>query len=244
MKTMLNAIFSENQNFTNWGVQHWGAILFFVALGFTLIKIGQSLDDKKQVRLGVGFAIVLLLCNIAYISIIALKGEFDYRTDLPLNFCVILPYLMPYVMYSKNKTLYGIMYFGVLGGTFQGIVTPHLDGIGFPSYVYLKFWLEHAGLIILILYATIVYKMRPNWTDYRNAIVFLFSYFFIFLMAINYLIGSNYGYTMNKPPDGSLLDFFGPWPLYLLVSIGVALPFFFILYLPFFIKDKRTTSNQ
>jgi len=236
---MFEAIFSENQDFVAWNAHHWGTILFFVLFGFLLIRTGQSLDEKGQTRLGVGMAVVILCFNIAYISIIVAKGEFDYRTDLPLNFCVILPYLMPYVMYSKNKIMYGIMYFGVLGGTFQGIITPHLDGIGFPSYVYIKFWIEHAGLIILILYATIVYKMRPSWRDYRNAIIFLFGYFFIFLMSINYLIGSNYGYTMSKPPNGSLLDFFGPWPLYIIVATCIAFPFFFLLYFPFFWKDRR-----
>lgn len=242
---MLKAIFSENQDFITWGLHHWGAILFFLLLGFLLIRLGQSLDEKGQTRLGVGMAITVLCFNIAYISIIILKGEFDYRIDLPLNFCVILPYFMPWLMYSKNKTMYGILYFGVLAGTFQGIITPHLDGIGFPSYVFIKFWVEHAGLVILTLYATIVYKMRPNWKDFRNAILFLFAYFFIFLMSINYLIGSNYGYTMSKPPDGSLLDFFGPWPIYIVVSICIAFPFFFMLYLPFFIKDwKRKRHNN
>lgn len=236
---MLKAIFSENQDFVAWSAHHWGVILFFFIVGFIVIRIGKSLDERRQVRLGVGMAIAILCCNIAYISIIVAKGEFDYRIDLPLNFCVILPYFMPYLMYSKNKTMYGIMYFGVLGGTFQGIITPHLDGIGFPSYVYLKFWIEHAGLIILILYATMVYKMRPNWKDYRNAVIFLFAYFFVFLMSINYLIGSNYGYTISKPPDGSLLDFFGPWPIYIIVATCIAFPFFFVLYLPFFVKDWR-----
>lgn len=240
---MLEAVFSENQNFIAWSLQHWGAILFFFLLGFFLIRYGQSLDEKRQVRLGVGIATTLLCLNITYIAIIIAKGEFDYQIDLPLNFCVILPYFMPYVMYSKNKIMYGIMYFGVLGGTFQGIITPHLDGVGFPSYIYLKFWAEHAGLIILILYATIVYKMRPHWKDYRNAILFLFAYFLIFLMSFNYFTGSNYGYTMNKPPDGSLLDLFGPWPIYIIVSICIAFPLFFLLYLPFFIKDWKSKNK-
>ncbi|MGB1121801.1 MAG: TIGR02206 family membrane protein, partial [Saprospiraceae bacterium] len=78
-----------------------------------------------------------------------------------------------------------------------------------------------------------------SWRDYRNAIIFLFGYFFIFLMSINYLIGSNYGYTMSKPPNGSLLDFFGPWPLYIIVATCIAFPFFFLLYFPFFWKDRR-----
>jgi uncharacterized membrane protein YwaF len=44
---------------------------------------------------------------------------------------------------------------------------------------------------------------------------------------------------MEKPPTASLIDVLGPWPWYLLALEGIAFVIFFILYLPFAIKDWR-----
>jgi uncharacterized membrane protein YwaF len=56
---------------------------------------------------------------------------------------------------------------------------------------------------------------------------------------VNLAIGSNYLFTIGKPETASLLDVLGPWPLYLLSMEAVGFVIFFILYLPFIIKDAR-----
>jgi len=234
---MLEGFLSSNDYFIYYGIHHWGAILFFLVLGFIIIKYGQTLSETVKVRFGTGLGYFLVINSVLYLSIIILKGEFNYLEDLPLNLCVMLPYFMPWFMKSRNKTAYGILYFVILGGTMQGILTPDLRDNGFPSFIYIKFWLEHAGLIILILYATIVYGMRPKWKDYKNAVVFSMLFFLGFLMTVNFILGTNYGFTMEKPIGGSILDLFGPWPIYIVAATCLVFPMFFLLYLPFFIKD-------
>jgi len=58
-------------------------------------------------------------------------------------------------------------------------------------------------------------------------------------LLINFAIGSNYFYTRQKPPGGSLLDFFGPWPFYILVVEVLAMILFVLAYLPFYKKENR-----
>ena len=59
------------------------------------------------------------------------------------------------------------------------------------------------------------------------------------VMIINYAIGSNYMFLLHKPQDPSLLDYFGPWPFYL-VGIEISgLITMALLYLPFYRVERK-----
>lgn len=133
--------------------------------------------------------------------------------------------------------LFGILYFWVLAGTSQALLTPDLK-FGFPHYESIFYWQIHGGLVLVILYAVLVYGMKPSWQDCKNAfyagVVYLIS-----VHLINIALGSNYAYTMHKPPGGSILDLMGPWPWYLLTGLGVSVLLFGLLYLPFAVSRKN-----
>ena len=61
---------------------------------------------------------------------------------------------------------------------------------------------------------------------------------------LNWLIGSNYLFICSKPASGSLMDFLGPWPWYILSLEVVGLLTFYIYYLPFLIRDRLKEKNQ
>ena len=52
----------------------------------------------------------------------------------------------------------------------------------------------------------------------------VFSYF------VSIPLGANYTYSHSPPPTGSMLDFFGPWPLYWFVPQLICYPAFFALH--------------
>ncbi len=60
------------------------------------------------------------------------------------------------------------------------------------------------------------------WTEAYVAVV----------LPLNFLLGTNFGFLAGKPPNPSLLDHLGPWPVYLLSMQAVGAAAFLLLTLP------------
>ncbi len=161
-------------------------------------------------------------------------GTFDYKDDLPLYVCRIIAWVLPFAILYKNRFWLGIFYFWTLAGTLQGIITPDLAE-GFPSYFYFRYWFLHAGLVVAIIYAVMIFKIHITWRDFWLAIGFAQVYL-ILIHLTNVFLGSNYGFTMRKPAGSSIVDLMGPWPWYILAGQGVMILLFLLLMLPWMKK--------
>jgi hypothetical integral membrane protein (TIGR02206 family) len=118
----------------------------------------------------------------------------------------------------------------------QGILTPDLAE-GFPAFLYFRYWFLHAGLVTVMVYTTIVFRLRITWRDFWRAVVGTQIYLLL-IHGANLLLGSNYSYTMHKPPGPSLLDLFGSWPWYILGGELLMILLFLLLMLPW-LKWRR-----
>lgn len=180
--------------------------------------------------LGVVMAAIVLLFLIGGWAIDLSNGSFDYKEDLPLYLCRIIAFMLPIAMWYRNRFWLGIFYFWVLAGTLQGMITPDLAE-GFPSYFFFRYWFLHGGLVVVILFSIIVYRIRITWQHFWLALGFAQVYL-VLVHLINVFIGSNYSYTVRKPAEGTILDLMGPWPWYIFVGEGVMVVLFLLLMLP------------
>ena len=119
----------------------------------------------------------------------------------------------------------------------QAIITPDPD-VGFPSYGFFKYWLVHCGLVVLVVHHLLAFKLYPHAKGIVRTFIWM-NIYILCLIPINIGLEANYFYMMNKPVNPSLLDFFGPWPIYILVTECLAMIFFAIAYLPIFLTRKR-----
>ena len=235
---MESAFIQENDNFTAWGLDHILAIGFFFLLGTVLIYLAKRRwSITMQYNAGVFLGCLLAFTVILWSALELFLGRFEVKTDLPFHLCNMLALLAPVLAITKNRYLYEVVLFWILAGTLQAILTPDLLN-GFPHYHFLKYWTTHCGLVILVFYMTFVHGLYPNRNSIWKSYLALQVYFLL-MIAVNFLLDSNYMYLNQKPPQ-SLLDFFGPWPLYILICQIIVLPYFFLMYLPFHLVRQKT----
>lgn len=222
---------------------HLLPILFIALLGVVCIMAANTyLSERGKTFLGTAFATIAAAGVLIRILVLTLEGSFLMQTELPLHLCRVLGLVAPFIMYTRNRKLLGVLYFLVLAGTLQANITPDLDG-DFPSIRYFTYWMMHSALIVLPFYAIYVYKLRIVWEDLKRSFLYI-NIYFVLISIVNWLIGSNYFFTCNKPASKSLLDFFGPWPYYLVVTYCIGIVLILLLYLPWYIKRERVTQNH
>lgn len=225
------------QAFKTFGAEHFLTLaVILIFSGILIIYSRKRLNKKQQHRVAVLLGLLPLLGSMNRMLTMIYTGEFTVGEELPLYLCRFMAIVMPFLMYYRNKTLFGIMFFSVLAGTMNAIITPDLK-FGIPHFMYFSYWLLHAGLVLCIMYLVFVYRMLPRFSDIWRTIIWVNIYMMI-VHLLNYLLNSNYSYTMSKPPSPSPLDFMGEWPFYLLSVELVAIGLFFILYVPVWFYRK------
>jgi hypothetical integral membrane protein (TIGR02206 family) len=239
----LNSFFEYNQDFYLFGSQHlWMMGLTLLLCIFLPWWSKRYLKEGAQLWLARVMGLILSVAVITYPLIRLYLGDFDLQTDLPLDICNILGLAMPFLIWHPRYQVHEVIYFWVLAGTLQAVLTPHLYN-GFPNFTFLKYWVVHGGLILVIVYCTVVFRLYPSWRSIFKSFAFLQLYAFG-VFSINLLIGSNYVYLMGKPPTASPLDYLGPWPWYLLVVEALCLVMFILVYLPLRFSPKRNRNGK
>lgn len=234
---MDSSIFFEEKPFSLWSITHGAPILIYFLFATTIVwyaknKLTKPAQKKVLIYLSLLPLAALVIQNLIKIN----QGVFTIQDDLPLHICRILALFAPLVYWKDNKFWTGVFYFWILVGTFNAVIAADIRH-DFPHYNYFSYFILHIGLIPLPIYHCYILGRRivkrDLWNAYWTANVFL-----ILTMIINFSIQSNYMFTRHKPIVASLMDHLGPWPWYLVVLQFLGLALFFVVYLPFYFKEK------
>lgn len=216
---------------------HWYPIFIVSIFMISYMYLAKKyLSDRQKVLLGTAIASIPALCVISRMIFTSIEGTFTFQEELPFHLCRLLAFIMPFVIYFKNRKWFGITYFFTIVGTLQALLTPDLPQAA-PHYSYIIYWILHGVLIYLPIYCIVVFGFKINRRDFINAVV-AGNIYMVLTLLINFMLGSNYFYTSHKPPSASLLDFLGPWPWYLLSVEILTIMLFILAWVPFWLTGK------
>ena len=234
----MGTLIEDNASFVMFSREHLAVLLVVMLLTVLLPLYARwRLNSAQQLWLGRAMAVAISAVLLVWTGVALGLGRYDWREDLPFQLCYFMSLLLPIFAWHPEQRTHEVLYYWILAGTLQANLTPRLEE-SFPHVDFFYYWVTHSGLLVYIIYVTVTQRLYPT----KRGILRAFAWINVFAAAsllINLLFGTNYLYLMAKPPTASLLDFFGPWPWYVLVAEGAALVLFTLSYLPFANLSRR-----
>ncbi len=232
----------EGPAFALFGAGHLLALGIIAIIVIFLVWGWRAPDDEMKRRVRLLLAGIILATESSWHAWNLVGDTWSIQKDLPLHICSIGIWCSIYMLATRSYRVYEILFFVGLAGSTQALLTPNLGIYGLPHFWAVQSLASHGLLVIAMIYMTAIEGFRPTWQSVWKTMLAL-NVYFLFVAGINYVIDSNYMYTMAKPETASLLDLMGPWPWYIAVCEFVALGLFALLYAPFALSDRRRRTG-
>ena len=180
-----------------------------------------------------GLAVLLIAWVAAYHLVVALRGQFEPDSDLPLQLTDIATVIAALALWSRSLLLFELTYFWGLTAVLLAVLPPGLDpDEGFPSFLFWHYFVTHSGVILAALFLAVGLGLTARSGAVRRVLLATFAWAGV-TTAGNVLTGGNYMFLRERPGTPSILDYMGPWPGYILSATLLALALFALLDLPF-----------
>ena len=214
--------------FEAYSPSHLVVLGVFVVGVVVLLAVGPVVRGSRTEQ---PLAVALALGNIGF-GMAGTATElvpFDVKGSLPLQICDFAWIAVAWALLTRHRVALALTYYWGLTLSLQAMAQPTLDD-AFPDPNFFAFWGKHVLLVWGAVYATLSLRQGPDWRGYRQAVAATFVWV-AGVMCLNPLLGSNYGY-FNEKPDGTVLDYLGPWPWYVLAEVAIVLVGWALITLP------------
>ncbi len=248
-----------------YGLTHILVVLFFPLLAVVSYFIFKKKSEKsKIIYLYTLMGIAFIGTWVTFFTALAQdynQQQANFFARLPLHMCSINVIFYPLFFGLRNKvkplirsTLFSYMYFfGSAGALLAMVVTAPGDCIGadvnFFQYNVFMYWLKHGLIFILPILFVVLGFYKPCLKDILKAVIFIIILLCI-MECVNLLFSylnqhvtkgkeiANFFYTRTGKGTAVLETFYNFLPyelLYMFPLVVIAIPIFFIYYLPFIV---------
>lgn len=219
-----------NSDFVLFGPAHLAVLATIAASAWGLGKRVRRQDCRAR-RLPVRLALLLASNELIWYGYRLHREGIRFPEGLPLQLSDLAVWLTVAAAATRRQGIFEFAYFAGLAGAGMAVLTPDLWAPLF-SYPTLYFFLAHGGVIVIVAVLVWGCGMRPRRASLWRAFLML-NLYAAGVGLFNAVYGTNYMYLCRKPAGASLLDFLGPWPVYLAAGEIVALGLFALLRVPF-----------
>jgi hypothetical integral membrane protein (TIGR02206 family) len=226
--------------FESWGTSHLVVLGVWAVGVVVLLAVGPAVRGRPVER---PLAVTLAVGNIVF-GLIGTVTEFsdgDVKGNLPLQLCDFAWIPVAWALLTRHPLALALTYFWGLTLSLQAMAQPTLDE-AFPDPNFFAFWGKHVLLVWGAVYATLTLRQGPDWRGYRTAVLWTAGWVAV-AMSVNGLLDTNYGY-FNAKPDGTVLDYLGPWPWYVLAEVAIVAGVWFLITLPWVRHRQRTPLSS
>jgi hypothetical integral membrane protein (TIGR02206 family) len=231
----------DTRAFEIFGLPHCAAMAVTViaAIGMVWLNRSGSVSSELKHRVNVILGIILIvavmldpiLTWLRYDEKPILAAKLVRETALPLYLCDVVSLVLAYALIARKQRFAEMGYLWGIAGTVQGLITPTLY-FSWDTPEYYAFFAQHGGVPVAALALAFGTSLRPQVGAFKRAI--FWSWFYMAgVFVFNLLLNANYGFMNAKPAVGTLFDYMGPYPWYLITLQFIAFTFYFLLLLPF-----------
>ena len=213
------------------------AVIIVVSVLLPRTYKDKSINQKSTMNKVIAGVIALHVIISPYKDLYLLANPYDWRETIPLHMCDLSEIFLIWFLLGGPKILYLCAFFWGLGGASMAILTPD---ISYHDLDYIFFMIGHGMIIVGIMYATVALGNRPYVKDILKVSAITAFILLPIVYIINILLGepANFWYLVEKPGGASLMDMFPDPPYHLLYTTPIAIAVFYLIYLPYFIKDR------
>jgi len=209
------------------GADHNGTLLAGAVLCAALVRAGR----RGATWPGTALAVVVLAAQAADPIIAWRYGWLSWRDSLPVELCDAASFAVVAALLTRRQAAFELAYFWGLTGTLPAILTPDVH-VPFPHPEFIRFFTVHVGIVAGVVYLAAGRGMAPrpgaHWRAFGWTVLYA-----VLVGILDRALDANYMYLCSKPTGWSPLEWFGPWPWYLLGGAALALAFYALLMLPY-----------
>ena len=183
----------------------------------------------RPVRLALVASLVSL--TAAYVAALSREGPFSVWDLVPLHLCDFLLLVAAFALVTLNRPACELLYFWGLTGALLATITPDL-AVGWPGWRFVVYFGLHGAIVVAA--ALVAFGLgRPPRRGAAWRVLLVTNAYAAVVGLVDAVWGMNFLYLRGKPSAPTLLDWLGPWPVYLVVVDAVALGLFLLLETPF-----------
>jgi len=146
--------------FITFGSQHmWAMVSSLILLLIFIWSAKKYFSERQQWIFGLVISTLPFLAYlIRVILVVQLEGAL-IQEELPLHICRVVSIFLPIMIFLKHRKMFAILYFWIMAGTTNAVLTPDLQE-AFPHYSAWSYFIMHCGEIVVVLYSLFIFKFK------------------------------------------------------------------------------------